>query len=118
MAFKDSMKIMINALSVKGGGGLTYLLELTKELAKICNSYKIYILVAKYNRKFFKVNLPREVTIIETPVSTLTVRLFYEQVILPLVISREKIDLLYCPAEILFCSMFKSLRNPKFESLL
>lgn len=96
------MKILINALSVKKGGAFTYILELLKGFSKSRNSYEFYVLVAQYNKKdFFKSFNGGKIKIIETPVSNLPFRLFYEQFIIPIIVVKKNVDVLYCPAEIL-----------------
>ena len=45
--------ILINALSIKMGGGLTYLENLLKELPKVSYPFQIFILLSKENNLSF-----------------------------------------------------------------
>lgn len=100
------MRIMINALSTKGGGGLTYLLELIKHLSMISSEVDVNILTSPQNyREFNEVanNEPAfsdRIHLVQTKVGNLIQRLLYEQLLLPFQLRKLNIDLLYSPAEV------------------
>jgi hypothetical protein len=97
------MNIAINALSAKIGGGVTYIRHIVPHLlaADKDNTYYVFI------REGMEAILPAEegtggkLKIIKIRAGNLFTRLFKEQFVVPWLISRYRIDLLYCPANIL-----------------
>ncbi len=95
------MNILINALSAKKGGGLIYLNNLIYYLDRIIKKDIIFLLVSKYNKSEFQKRNLENVILVETGVSNIMHRLYYEQCIIPSIVKNRKIDILYSPAEIL-----------------
>ncbi|GAA0547442.1 glycosyltransferase family 1 protein [Halorubrum ejinorense] len=94
------MKIGINGLAAKTGGGVTYLQNLVTNILDI-SDHRIHFFVSATTRK--QLNLPTDddtLTVDSIDVSGTGSRLWYEQTGLPLSIIRQNIDLLYSPSEI------------------
>ena len=94
------MKIAINALSAKTGGGITYLNRLIFYLRKLDNENQYYIFVTCDNHKRVIGFENSQIHVTEVHVRSLLHRLIYEQFGLPLVLKRHNIDVVYAPAEI------------------
>lgn len=94
------MKIAINALSAKGGGGVTYLNRLIFYLREADDQNEYYIFVTQHNRtKIVGFENPR-FHVVEVHIQNLLHRLLYEQAALPILLKRLNIDIVYAPAEI------------------
>lgn len=94
------MNIAINALSAKIGGGIIYLNKLIENLHKIDRQNKYYIFVTTSNRQKIIKFEDKKFKVIEASIYHLGYRIFYEQIIMPFVLKKLKIDILYSPAEI------------------
>lgn len=96
------MKIAINAMSAKIGGGITYIRNLVPRLSQFDPDNEYYIFVSKENKsKLFPDGVrEKNVKLIEIRTFNLLSRLLREQVFIPFYIWQKKIDLLYCPANI------------------
>ena len=110
------MKIAINALSAKTGGGLIYLNRLIFYLHQTDKENDYYIFVNRLNRnKIINFNNER-FHVIEARMNTLIQRLLYEQFIIPFVVYKHKIDVLYSPAEFVTffapCKIILGIQNP------
>jgi hypothetical protein len=94
------MHILINALSAKTGGGLTYLNHLIRDLDRIDekNSYTVLVTVKNRQRVLGDSKLRMNVLIIGA--DSVWRRLLYEQWGLPRLIDKIKADLIFAPAEI------------------
>jgi len=112
------MKIFIDALSAKAGGGITYMQYLPKALASVGTNNDYFILVSKRYQKGLFQDLPsnfhyHQVSIPSRPV---IIRLLWEQLILPLILFRDHADLLYVVTETACflspCPVIIALRNP------
>ena len=119
------MKILINATSVICGGGLTYLKQLLEQLARIDNENDYYILVTKAKNSEFRGVEKNNFKIIESGYLKFPiVRVLWEQVGLPIFLKKNKIDLLFSPANVspLFtpCKNVLAIQNlaPFFEEIL
>src|SRR3989339_722548 len=97
------MKIAINCLSAKIGGGITYLQNIVPLLIKHDNKNKYFLVVSSVvGREILGAigpTAPKPV-LITINTDNILFRLFAEQILLPLVVLKNKIDLLYCPANI------------------
>lgn len=93
------MRIAINALSVQSGGGLTFLKNLLEHLLDIDqeNQYLIFVTEDKVGALGIRQDLPN-LRIIICPPRKWFVRACWEQVILPRILHREGVDVLYAPA--------------------
>jgi len=95
-----AMKIAINALSAKTGGGVTYLNRLIYYLRGVDGQNEYYIFVTQNNHeKIIAFEDPR-FRVIEVHIWSLLHRLLYEQFALPILLKRLNIDVVYAPAEI------------------
>lgn len=94
------MRIAINALSAKTGGGVIYLNRLIYYLREIDNQDEYYIFVTRDNHgKIIAFKDPR-FHVIQVSIRSLLHRLLYEQFALPISVKRFNIDIVYAPAEI------------------
>ncbi|KAF0135189.1 MAG: group 1 glycosyl transferase [Candidatus Saganbacteria bacterium] len=103
MENKGRQKIIaINALSAKTGGGRTYLKGLLPELAKIGKDNIFYIFISKelYNNMFENELFPSNFNFLKLDFSNSFLRAIYEQIYLPFFVLSHKIDVLFCPANI------------------
>lgn len=95
------MKIGINALSAKTGGGATYLKNLVPMLAEVGEEHEYYIIIPKgEDRVGVKKLSQANVKGIEVRVPNVIIRLLKEQFLLPFLLWRSRIDLLFSPANI------------------
>ena len=92
------MKIAINALSVQGGGGLTFLKNLLDHLLLIDkkNEYLIFATEEKVEALEIHDHHPNVRTLIY-PSRGWVARGMWEQILLPWVLRRERVDILYAP---------------------
>lgn len=107
------MKIGINGLAAKTGGGVTYLQNLVTNILEL-SEHNIYFFVSATAREQF--NLPRDADLLTVEfidIAGIGGRLWYEQIGLPQYIVRENIDLLYSPSEIplLWCPCTQVVAN-------
>ncbi|RQG91521.1 glycosyltransferase family 1 protein [Natrarchaeobius halalkaliphilus] len=94
------MKIGINGLAAKMGGGVTYLQHLVTNILEV-SDHRLHFFVSSVAVERF--NLPIEsdqLTVESVDTSGTASRLWYEQTYIPRQIVRENIDLLYSPSEI------------------
>jgi len=94
------MKIAINALSAKTGGGVTYLNRLIYYLREVDEQNEYYIIVAKDNRRKIIAFEDTRFHVIEVRIRSLLHRLLYEEFVLPILLKRLDIDVLYAPADL------------------
>jgi glycosyltransferase involved in cell wall biosynthesis len=95
------MKITINALSVTIGGGLTYLLNLLPQLSKIDGENEYLLLVDKViAKKILNETFGKNIKVITFPKLNVVLRILIEQFYLPWFLHKNKVDLLYSPADI------------------
>ena len=106
------MKVAINALSAKTGGGITFLKHLIPKLAEKEDNIIYFIIIRKDMKEFFRENIKsrNNINFIEIYTPNLIVRLLSEQLIVPYILWKRKIDIIYCPANIsIFLSRCKVL---------
>jgi glycosyltransferase involved in cell wall biosynthesis len=98
------MRVLVDALSGKGGGSLTYLAEQMRALAQVRPDLDLCLLVAPWNEEAFgQLGVPMR----KLSVPNLPVRVAYQQFMMPFVARHW--DLLYCPGNI--CPLF-NVRAP------
>ena len=112
------MRIFIDALSAKAGGGITYMRYLPKALASIDKDSDYFILVSKRYQKGLIQDLPSNFHYyqVDIPSKPVIIRLLWEQFVLPLILLREHADLLYVVTQTACflspCPVIIALRNP------
>jgi glycosyltransferase involved in cell wall biosynthesis len=94
------MKIAINALSAKDGGGLIYLNHLISYLYKINKGNEFYIFIKQDNYRKIMDFEDNKFHLIGVNIRNLIHRLIYEQINLPILLKQFDIDVIYAPAEI------------------
>lgn len=97
------MKIAINALSAKIGGGITYIKNVAPRLAKYDtkNEYYLFVSDENYYKLIDEQTSFEGVRIIKIRTYGLFSRLFREQIVIPYYVLAEKIDILFCPANLI-----------------
>ena len=111
------MKIALNALSANAGGGLTYLINLLPALDRVDKKNQYLVLVPE--------DCPIDFSQLSSRFQIIKIHLFYyspicrglyEQCMLPLLLKKHKIDILYSPADMTTlmapCPVVLALRNP------
>ncbi len=95
------MKILIDALSAREGGGVTYVRQLLPELLRQLPADEIHVLLAPSYQADIIERVPEGARVIPAPLSDSGVfrRLWYEQTGLQRLVRREGFDLLYTVAE-------------------
>jgi|GEM_PF-3202988 len=97
------MKIGLNALSATIGGGVTFVQNLIPGLvaAGPDNEYIVYAAEEKYDDVFGSVKISDRVKIVKIRTYNLLIRIIQEQLLLPVLARRQRVDVLICPANIL-----------------
>ena len=94
------MRIAINALSARAGGGLIYLRKLISYLREIDRDNEYYIFVTRSNReKVIQFEDPRFRPVMVN-VGNVGLRVIYEQTVLPFLLRRLGVDVVYAPADL------------------
>ena len=110
------MRIVINALSARTGGGLTYLNNLLLHLVRIDKQNDYTVLVTPENRSNVLGEGRSRIAVEEVGVGSVWRRLLYEQVGLPRLLDRLRADLVFAPAEIAplraDCPVVLGIQNP------
>jgi len=92
------VKIAVNALSVQGGGGLTFLKNLLRHLLLIDKKNEYLILAAEEKVEALEIrNHHPNVRTLIYPSRGWVARGMWEQMLLPWVMRRERVDILYSP---------------------
>ncbi|GAH54750.1 unnamed protein product, partial [marine sediment metagenome] len=98
------MRIGINTLVAvpsEIGGAQTYLRKLIENLAKIDKLNEYFLFVAPWNKDLFQMRQKNFQQIVcNIPRKFLTIRVLYEQMILPISAWKSNIDLLHSPASV------------------
>lgn len=111
------MKIVINALSAKTGGGVTYINNLIPALGRRDRDNE-YLLLLSPSSPVRIHSLPENFKVIRLGrlMSSPLLRVLYEQFMLPFFLGREKADLLYSPGDMTTlaspCPVVLAMRNP------
>lgn len=117
------MKIAINGLSISSGGGITYLFNFLPALGALDRQNHYYIFLSRFNVGLVS-GLPENfhLVTVRLPFNLNLLRGIYEQVFLPRRLKKEKIDLLYSPADITSlsarCPVVLAMRNPNLYTAL
>ena len=95
------MKILIDALSARGGGGITYIKHIIPALAEAKLGYNFYILLSRHYQKDLIRTLANKVSsiIVDVPAIPLK-RWWFTQTKIPQILKEGKFDLLFTVTEI------------------
>lgn len=98
------MKVGINALSItpnSTGGGTTYLLELILHISKIDHRNRYVLFIRKDSRHHFDDygNNFRFISIPMPPLLSVAFRILIDQLAMPLLAWKYKLDVLFCPVD-------------------
>lgn len=111
------MKVLIDALSARGGGGITYMRYMPAALVRQAANIKFTVLLSRRYQSELAQNLPEQVSIIDANLSSsLPRRWWYLQSVLPRLLKQGQFDLLFAVAEssywwLLPCPMVILARN-------
>ena len=95
------MRILIDALSARIGGGVTYIQNMLPALSRIATGHTLTIALSSVYQQSLIDEVPQGVEIVqvELPARPLAQRWWYLQTQLPMILRRQKIDLFFAPAE-------------------
>jgi len=95
------MKIAINALAARFGGGVAYIRNLLESLQRIDHENEYIIFSNPERAEIFRASAPNFRTIVPRfPGKAIIRRTFWEQLILPSLLKRQKVDILFSPGGI------------------
>jgi len=94
------MRLAINALSARTGGGVVYLKNLIRELAGEASIDEILVFARADMGDQLASRTLSSVTRVDVRIHGALHRLLYEQICLPIALARLRIDVLFAPAEI------------------
>lgn len=113
------MRILINASTAKMGGAKTYILNLIEELSRVDQENEYFIYLPEIERGFLE-KLSSNVHLIEIGYPSLLKLFWWQQLILPKIIKKEKIDILFSTANFATyfcpCCQLLLLRDPRYFS--
>jgi len=102
-------RIIINALSLRGGGGQTHLIKIIEYLEKV-RDFSVTILVSSQsNLKIQRDDL--EIIRVNWSVDNPILRSFWEIFFLPSLIKKLNADLLFCPGGVLITTIPKGVKS-------
>ncbi len=87
------MRVLVNALPARDGGGLTYLIEEMRSIESVEPNVQMEVLVSPWSHKFVAQSIRSPVRCVS--VKTVAQRFGYEETVMRL--QARKSDLLYCP---------------------
>ena len=104
------MKIAINTTSAVAGGGVTYIKNLLTYLSKINTNHQYLILTTLKGKDVFYFQHPN-FTFLSFRMASRNplLRILWEQLILPFILKKESVDVLFSPGNI--CPLFSKLPN-------
>ena len=104
------MKIAINTTSAVAGGGVTYIKNLLTYLSKINTNHQYLILTTRKGKDVFYFQHPN-FTFLSFRMASRNplLRILWEQLILPFILKKESVDVLFSPGNI--CPLFSKLPN-------
>ena len=94
-----SKNILINAISARNGGGVTYVKNIIPFFVNNSNNFRITLLIGKDNREFDEIkNIPSlNLIFFESPSSSLFKRMIFELFEIPKIMKKGKHDILFSP---------------------
>ncbi|HHT9159733.1 MAG TPA: glycosyltransferase family 4 protein [Candidatus Brocadiaceae bacterium] len=104
------MKIAINTTSAVAGGGVTYIKNLLTYLSKINTNHQYLILTTLKGKDVFYFQHPN-FTFLSFRMASRNplLRILWEQLILPFILKKEGVDVLFSPGNI--CPLFSTIPN-------
>ena len=117
------MKIAVNAISMKSGGGITYLSNLLRALVEIDLNNQYLIIVPDRLSAPLPPSGPRcRIRFVKIPFQSTLLRILYEQIVIPCLVWKDRVDLLYSPADIASliapCPVVLGIQNPNLYTSL
>ena len=108
---------------MKTGGGVTYLSNLLRALAKIDRSNQYLIIVPALLSVPLPPPGPRcQIKLVKIPFQSTILRILYEQIMIPFLIWKHGVDLLYSPADMASflapCPVVLGIQNPNLYTVL
>jgi glycosyltransferase involved in cell wall biosynthesis len=97
------MNIVVDGLTAKIGGGVTYLKNLMLNMVELAPQHKFYIFLKKeLESEFRQVNSSdkHNLQVISFPIHNKIELIFYEFIVMPFILRKIEADLVYCPADI------------------
>jgi glycosyltransferase involved in cell wall biosynthesis len=105
-----NMKIAINTTSAVAGGGVTYLKNLLRYLSKTPAHHQYLIITTPSGKETFYFQHPNfKFLSFRIPSKGSLLRILWEQFILPSVLKKERVDVLFSPGNI--CPLFSTMPN-------
>lgn len=90
------MRIAINAVAVRGGGGETYLVNILKSLCAVGDAHEFWVILAPRHRPLLKSFPPEAHAVVcDSVPHRAWLRIAWEQIILPILLRRWRVDLLF-----------------------
>jgi hypothetical protein len=89
------MKIAIDALSARGGGGMVYLTQLLAHLREVAPEDEFYIFASPEAASSLLSFQDPRFHVVKVELSSTWRRLLYEQTLLPLALRRRSVDVVY-----------------------
>ena len=117
------MKIAINAISMKTGGGVTYLSNLIRALVAVDPDNQYLIIVPEQLTAPLPSSGPRcRIRSVKIPFQSTLFRIIYEQIVIPFLVWKHGVDLLYSPADLASllapCKVVLGIQNPNLYTSL
>lgn len=110
------MRILIDGLAATVGGGITYLKNAIPHLVSMNAEHEFLILLLSRQGIRLRAHPRLQILRLRLPLSSPWVRLAYEQAVLPRLLRRHAVDLLYSPADFTClrapCPVVLAIRNP------
>lgn len=104
------MKIAINTTSAVAGGGVTYIKNLLTYLSKLNTHHQFLILTTLKGKETFYFQHPNfTFWSFKTPSRNSILRILWEQLVLPCLLKKECVDVLFSPGNI--CPVFSTIPN-------
>jgi len=104
------VKIAINTTSAVAGGGVTYIKNLLAYLSKLNTPHHYLILTTCTGKEIFSFSHPHFTFLsFQLPSRSSVLRLCWEQIVLPLFLKKENVDMLFSPANV--CPFFTKRAN-------
>ncbi|MCF6149703.1 MAG: glycosyltransferase family 4 protein [Candidatus Kuenenia sp.] len=104
------MKIAINTTSAVAGGGVTYIKNLLTYLSNLNTHHQFLILTTLKGKEIFYFQHPNfKFLSFRIPSKSSLLRILWEQIILPFLLKKECVDVLFSPGNL--CPLFSTIPN-------